>query len=238
MSEDWKSKLSNQIIVIKKEKELIEMQNKLCPAPSKFPWHIHADGMEEGYSRIRVVLVDYSNKKKNDLGESDTKKSVSVYANLGPEQVKYLYVQLCLGYDGISLSEQKFFAEEGEKYGTVTFLDISRHEYDMKGIRRKLPWCVSIRNGSGEVARNGKGGKYCRKGTYEEKGNVSIYLDDLQMFKILSRTCAVIDAFEQKQLYCELDMKNFKNLYVMLKKEMSRQLGKGYTEYYEKRNAA
>lgn len=235
MSESRKDKPSNQIIVIKKDKELIELQNHLCRAPRQFPWHLHADGMEEGYSRIRIVLVDYG-KKKGDSKTQDFQKAISVYANLKPEQVKYLFMQLCLGYDGISLSEQKFFAEKGEQYGTVTFLDISRKEYDTEGIRRKLPWCVSICNGSGETARNGKGGQYCKKGTYEEKGNVSIYLDDQQMFLILSRTCAVINAFEQKQLYREWDVR----LYAMLKQEITRLFGAsaGHTGYYEERDAA
>lgn len=56
-------KISNQIAVYKTNKVLLEMQNCLKPAPKEFPWHIHAAGKKEGYSLIRLVAMDYSDKK-------------------------------------------------------------------------------------------------------------------------------------------------------------------------------
>lgn len=227
---EWENKISNQIIVIKKKNNLLETQNCLYPAPKKYPWHIHADGKSEGYSRIRLVAVDYSNKTKKDEtakrtgAGADKKKSVSVYANITPEQVKYLFLQLCMGYEHVEFSSQKFFAEDGTSTGTATLLSIKRETYDKKNQKRELPWIVNIRNGSGLSVRNSNGGTHCKKGTYEEEGNVTVYLDDEEMFSILSRTCAVIHAFEQKQLYRERDAKNFQKLFSLIKKDMDQRM--------------
>ena len=224
---EWEDRISNQIIVIKKKNNLLETQNCLYSSPKKYPWHIHADGKEEGYSRIRLVAVDYSDRTKRDeeeRTEAVKKKSISVYANMTPEQIKYLFMQLCMGYEHIELSSQKFFAEDSTKKGTATLLNIKRETYDRKNQKRELPWIVNIRNGSGVSVRNPNGGTHCKKGTYEEEGSVTVYLSDEEMFSILSRTCAVIHAFEQKQLYRERDAKNFQNLFSLIRKDLDRRM--------------
>ena len=95
-------KISNQIAVYKTNKVLLEMQNCLKPAPKEFPWHIHAAGKKEGYSLIRLVAMDYSDKNE----------TISVYANLRPDTILYLYAQLCSGYEYVHWNEQKIFKDE------------------------------------------------------------------------------------------------------------------------------
>ena len=94
-------KISNQIAVYKTNKVLLEMQNCLKPAPKEFPWHIHAAGKKEGYSLIRLVAMDYSDKNE----------TISVYANLRPDTILYLYAQLCSGYEYVHWNEQKIFKD-------------------------------------------------------------------------------------------------------------------------------
>ena len=203
-----KEKISNQIAVYKTQKVLLEMQNCLKPAPKEFPWHIHASGKEEGYSLIQLVAMDYS----------DENETISVYANLGPDTVLYLYAQLCLGYGDVLWEEQKIFKDK-EKGGVVTRIRIERNETH-NGEKRSYPWFVNIANGKGEVAYNRNGGQYCRSGTYEEEKSVSVYLSDVDFFRLLNRTCAVIRAFEQKTLYRDREVRNFQTLYRLIKKEL------------------
>lgn len=207
-------RISNQIAVYKTQKALLEMQNCLKPAPKEFPWHIHAAGKKEGYSLIRLVAMDYSDKKE----------TISVYANLSPDIVLYLYVQLCFGYEHVLWEEQKIFKDK-EKGGVVTRIRIERQETH-NGEKRTHPWLVNIGNGKGEVAYNRNGGQYCKSGTYEEEKSVSVYLSDADFFRLLSRTCTVIRAFEQKMLYRDREVRNFQTLYRLIKEE----LGSLYTE--------
>ncbi|MCD8074398.1 MAG: hypothetical protein LUF27_05085 [Lachnospiraceae bacterium] len=199
-------KASKQICVYKTDKGLLEMNNKLLPAPNGTPWHIHAEGKEEGYSLIQMVALDYSRGK----GE----KSVSVYANVKPEDIKFLFMKLCFGFESVKYSEQKIF-KDGDG-GFVTSLQIERAEYNEKGDRMRLPWSVRIGNGSGTVAYNRNGGQYYERDSYDEKRVVKVHLDDRSFFRLLSRTCAVIDAFEQKQLYREKDVQNFQTLFNLI----------------------
>lgn len=202
-------RISNQIAVYKTQKALLEMQNCLKPAPKEFPWHIHAAGKKEGYSLIRLVAMDYS----------DRNETVSVYANMSPDTLSYLYLQLCLGYEHVLLEEQKIFKDK-EKGGVVTRIRIERQEAH-NGEKRTHPWLVNIGNGKGEVAYNRNGGQYCKAGTYKEEKSVSVFLSDMDFFRLLNRTCTVIQAFEQKTLYRDLEVRNFQTLYNLLKKELS-----------------
>ncbi|MFR0985264.1 MAG: hypothetical protein ACLSFZ_00660 [Frisingicoccus sp.] len=199
----------------KNNKGLVETYNCLKPAPKKFPWHIHAGGKKEGYSLIRFVAADYSNGKGDKL--------VSAYANLQPEDVLFLFARLCFGFEHVELSQQKIYNDR-EKGGIVTILNVTRNAYVKDGKEREHPWMINIRNGTGVAAYNRNGGQYCKKGSYREEKNVSIYLDDREMFRLLYRTCAVIVAFEQKGLYRDRDTNNFQTLYHLLKKELRLQI--------------
>lgn len=208
--------VSRQIAVYKTNKCLLETINCLKPAPGETPWHIHAEGKEEGYSLIRFNALDYSK------GTGD--HAVSVYANLIPEDVKYLFMKLCMGYEEVLFEQQKIF-NDPSRGGVVTILRIDRAETNTDGEARRLPWTVDIRNGTGKVAYNKNGGQYCQAKSFREERHVRVLLDDAAFFRLLSRTCAVIDAFEQRHLYRDLEARNFRVLYRMLKEELDKRFG-------------
>ena len=74
--------VSKQICVHKTQNTLLEFNSFLRMAEPKDFWHLHEDFASD-YSRIRAVMVDYS---KED--------SISVYANLSPEIIKYVYSRI------------------------------------------------------------------------------------------------------------------------------------------------
>ena len=82
---DYSRLTSRQIAVYKTDKALLELVDSLKPAGTAYPAHIHASGEEdeEGYSLIRLQMVDYS--------AGTGQKSVSVYANISPDEALYLY---------------------------------------------------------------------------------------------------------------------------------------------------
>lgn len=70
----------------KADKALLELLDKLKPAGKRYPAHIHAarEADEDGMcSLICLQAVDYS----RGTGE----KSVSVYANISPEEAQFIY---------------------------------------------------------------------------------------------------------------------------------------------------
>lgn len=207
---DWNQEMSRQISVYKTKSALLELNNCLRPASNYVPWHIHAEGREDesGYSLIRAVMVDYSDKKN----------STSVYANLNPELVKYLFSVMKSGIEEFSYFQQKIFHEEGAapEQGLVTCFSISRHLFDAGGRERRMPWSVEIQNGRGRIARNKNGGQYCEKGSYRKEKAVSVSLVDEDIFMLFSRAEAVIRAFEQDTLFSKKNARNFQKLYQML----------------------
>lgn len=88
---DYSRITSRQIAVYKTDKALLELVDSLKPAGASYPAHIHASGEEdeEGYSLIRLQMVDYS--------AGTGQKSVSVYANISPDEALYLYSRIFSG---------------------------------------------------------------------------------------------------------------------------------------------
>lgn len=207
---DWSREASRQISVYKTKSALLELNNCMRQASSQVPWHIHAQGRqdEDGYSLIRAVMVDYADKDS----------SVSVYANLSPELVKYLYEQIKQNIEEFSYFQQKIFHEEGAApdKGIVTCFSISRHRYDAEGRERRMPWIVEIQNGRGRIAHNKNGGQFCEKGSYRKEKAVSVSLRDEDIFVLFTRADAVIRAFEQDSIFRKRNAKNFQKLYQML----------------------
>ena len=207
---EWSGEVSRQIGVYKTQSALLELNNCMRQASGQFPWHIHAQGLSEegGYSLIRAVMVDYS----------DRDKSFSVYANLSPEMVKYLYEQIKQNMDDFFWSQQKIFHEKdaAPEEGAVTCFSICRHRYDATGKERRMPWTVEIQNGTGRIAHNRNGGQYCEKGSYRKDKGVSVSLKDEDIFGLFARADAVIRAFEQDSLFRKRNAKNFQKLYQML----------------------
>lgn len=203
---------SKQIGVYKTNTSLLELNNCMRPASRLMPWHIHAEGRKDegGYSLIWAVMVDYKEREN----------SVSVYANLAPELVKYLYAQMQLGVKEFSFFQQKIFQGENRRSGEgiVTCFSISRHVADSAGRARRMPWSVEIQNGTGRIAHNRNGGQFCEKDTYRKEKAVSVSLKDEDIFMLFARANAVICAFEQDSLFRRKNAQNFQKLYQMVEK--------------------
>lgn len=155
---DYSRITSRQIAVYKTDKALLELVDSLKPAGASYPAHIHASGEEdeEGYSLIRLQMVDYS--------AGTGQKSVSVYANISPDEALYLYSRIFSGVQTFFMSRQKIFGEaKKEGYANVTKLMVSRYETDSAGKKRAYPWSVQIQNGIGIKGKNSNGGTYCKK---------------------------------------------------------------------------
>lgn len=207
---EW-NESSRQISVYKNQSALLELNNCMRPASGLFPWHIHAQGAEGegGYSLIRAVMVDYSRKNS----------SVSVYANLSPELVKYLFAQMQRGVEEFSFFQQKIFHDKEAKVedaGIVTCFSIKRNAFDAAGNERRMPWQVEIQNGTGRIAHNKNGGQFCAKGTYRKEKAVPVSLKDEEIFMLFARADAVIRAFEQDALFRRRNAGNFQKLYKMI----------------------
>lgn len=92
--------VSKQICVHKTQNTLLEFNSFLRMAEPKEFWHFHEDFASD-YSRIRAVMVDYS---KED--------SISVYANLSPEIIKYVYSRIWNNVQEFKFFQQKIFCED------------------------------------------------------------------------------------------------------------------------------
>lgn len=207
-------KISNQICVKKEKNSLLELQSCLKLSSPLFPWHMHAQNMEDedGWSLIRMVMVDYS--KKN---------SISVYANISPEQTKYLYHLMQICREEVFFFEQKIVGTGKGREGIVTRLTIQRHETDTSGKKRERPWQVEIQNGTGVVAYNSNGGQFCEKGSYKMKKKAVIFLEDFEIFCLFCRANAVVEGFERDALFHRRDLENFRKLLAQIKKLLFRQ---------------
>ena len=206
----WKRKESKQICVYKGKESLLEFENCMRPPSHWYPWHLHADGQEdEGKpSLIRMVMVNYS----------DRKNSVSVYANLRPKEVKWLYHQIFMMVRNASFSQQKIFREDKRSdRGKVTYLAINRYEEDSQGRKRNLPWRIEIQNGTGTVARNSLGGQYCKKDSYRKEKAVTVNLSDADAFMLFGEVVTVIRACEREHLFHRRDVENLGKLLKQLK---------------------
>lgn len=209
---DWSQEVSGQIAVCKTDKTLLELWNSLKPASDLFPAHIHAAGekAEAGArSLIRLNMLDYSN------GTGDN--SVSVYANISPEEAKYIYSVLFSHLAEFTFQQDKIFGEPDEHgYSIVTRLQIIRHGLDQQGRVRNYPWYVEIQNGAGIAARNANGGRYCQKGSYIVQKVVRMFLSDRDMFVMFARADAFIRAFEMEHAFRQSRAGNFNTLYRLL----------------------
>ncbi len=209
---DWSQEISGQIAVCKTDKALLELWDSLKPSSNLFPAHIHAAGekAEQGArSLIRLNMLDYS----NGTGEN----SVSVYANISPEETRYIYSALFSHLAIFNFPQDKIFGEPDENgYSIVTRLQIARYDVDQQGRPRNYPWYVEIQNGAGIAVRNANGGRYCKKGSYVCQKTVKMFLSDRDMFVMFSRADAYIRAFELEYAFRQSRIGNFNTLYRLL----------------------
>lgn len=215
-NQDWSNVESDQIAVYKTDKALLELVDHLKPASRLFPAHIHASGetSEAGErSLIRLNMLDYS----NGTGEH----TVSVYANINPEEAKYIYSALFGHLWDFNYLQEKIFGEpDKDGYSTVTKLQITRYDTDTKGNKRIYPWYVEIQNGRGVSAKNSNGGRYCKKNSYICDKQVSLFINDKDMFTLFARTEAYIRAFELEYAFRANRIGNFSSLYALLRNEI------------------
>lgn len=215
---DWSKEPSAQIAVYKTDKGLLELLDSLKPACSLFPAHIHASGekAEKGErSLIRLNMLDYS----KGTGEN----TISVFANISPEEARYIYSALFNHLIDFEYVQDKIFGIPDEDgYSIVTKLQIRRYETDSQGKKRNYPWFVEIQNGKGIADENSNGGTYCRKNSYACEKAVKLFLCDRDMFVLFCRANSYINAFEQEMTFRQNRIGNFASLYKLLKKEIGR----------------
>ena len=218
-NKEWNQAESRQISVQKTSEALIELNSFLLPADKSRYWRIHADHSDgdEWTSRIRIVMVGY--KKGYDF--------VSVYANVRPEDIKYLYSRVWNGVSEFRFNQQKIFQEDKDSTnGIVTKLDIQRHIKNSRGEVLNNPWSIQIENGTGIVEKKENGGQTCQRGSYTCRDMVSIRLKDADFFALLARGTAAIEAFEHDQMTRRRNAGNFQKLYQRIERLIQKQEGK------------
>lgn len=187
--------ISRQISKYATTKKLIEFNDKMRLPPVEYYAHVQATGDKnhEGKnvtSLIGITMLDYSN------GTGD--KTVSVEANITPDELMYIFSKLNQGVEKFEMSQDKIFGEPDEKGKcSVTKLKIIRATVDTAGKPRNYPWFIQIENGKGIKAVNStSGGSYIQPKSYVEESKVSININDFDLFKLLSRVQSFITAWE------------------------------------------
>lgn len=193
---------TNQISMYQNDKKLIELLDKLNPAPVIRYAHIHANGEvgvdgRHSYSKIGVVLQDYTDRSK---------KTRRVNANLDPEEVKYIYSYLayrCIpGADTFEYTSDKIFGAPDETgKSSVTKMRIARQplrkDKDGNMVKSKYPWYIEVTTGKATPISTDKGGKYYEGTSFEQTDKIFVNLSDFDMFSLFSKAVSFINVFEQ-----------------------------------------
>ena len=187
--------VSRQIVKYATSKKLIEFNDKMKLPPVQYYAHIQAcgDKDEEGKnisSLIGIKLLDYTN------GTGD--KTVSVEANIAPDELMYVLSKLKQSVEMFDFAQDKIFGEPDENgLCNVSKLLIKRAPKDNTGKPRNFPWYIQIENGKGEKAtRSDTGGIYMKANSFKAGSKVFININDVDMFKILSRISSYVSVWE------------------------------------------
>lgn len=186
--------ISRQIAKYATNKKLIEFTDKMRVPPVDFYAHIQANGDKDNdgkniNSLIGITMLDYS------AGTGD--KTVSVDANISPDELMYVFSKLNQGVETFDLSQDKIFGEPDDKGKCdVTKLKIIRAVKDNNGKPRNYPWFIQIENGKGIKEKNATGGYYMKANSYTKEKSVYININDLDMFKLLSRVSSFLSVWE------------------------------------------
>lgn len=187
---------STQISKYQTDTKLIETLSNLHVAPTNKFANLHANGdiislLAQGerqvYSRIKLVLQDYSKGTGSSMVRS--------HFNLLPSDVEYLYSNVYRGVKDFSFNREKIFATENRD-ANVSKLSILRSETDKKGEKRRYAWFVKVENGIGVAVVTKTGGTYCEKGSYNCMRSVYINMNDEAFFKIMYETSKFIHVWE------------------------------------------
>lgn len=186
--------ISRQIAVYKTNKKLVELLDKLNPAPLDTYAHIHAQGdavsdSKKLYSNIGIVMQDYS------AGTGD--KLVRVEVNISPDDALYLFSRVQNGVQQFEFTNEKIFgAPDKDGYSQVTKLKVVRATVGSDGKPRTYPWYIEAENGRGIAQKAQTGGTYCQKNSFRSTGKVFSNLNDVDFFKLFSRVAQYITAWE------------------------------------------
>lgn len=186
--------ISRQITKYATNKKLIEFTDKMRAPAVDFYAHIQANGDKDKdgkniNSLIGITMLDYS------AGTGG--KTVSVDANVSPDELLYVFSKLQQGVESFEFTQEKIFGEADDKgKSSVTKLKIIRATKDKNGKPRNYPWYVQIENGKGIKSQNATGGFYMQGGTYEMEKSVFININDVDMFKLLSRVSSFVSVWE------------------------------------------
>ena len=170
--------ITQQIVVYKTTKKLLELNEKLKIANVENYAHIHADGdMNENgrkqRSCIGMKLQDYS-KKGN---------TIIVTADRGEKVFEF--------------EQMKIFGEPDKNGNSkVTKLTIKRNTIGSDGKVRKLPWYIQIENGVGIKIKSQTGGSIMKSGSYQKGNMVFINLSDIDFYKLFYRTVRYVHVWE------------------------------------------
>lgn len=187
--------ISRQIAKYATNKKLIEFNDKMRLPPLENYAHIQACGDKDKNGKnvnslIGITMLDYSNGTGN--------KTVSVDANITPDELMYVFSKLNQGVERFEMTQDKIFGEpDADGKCTVTKLKIVRATMDAQGKPRNYPWFIQIENGRAVKAKNEKsGGSYIKANTYSAETKVYININDFDLFKLLSRIQSFINAWE------------------------------------------
>ena len=186
--------ITGQIAVYKTDKKLVEFIDQLNPAPLQDYAAIHAGVTRpcinaEGrrvYSNIGIVVQNYGDKQDG--------KSIRAKANISPEEALYVALNSQGAVMGLlpvfEYKTMKIFGEaDNYGYSHVTHLRIVKHPaIDQDGTPRRYAWEISVENGKGRKGHNKQGGTYCISGSYLKEKQVSVFLSELDFYKM---TCAL-----------------------------------------------
>lgn len=188
------SYISRQISVYKTDKKLVELIDKLNPAPLNLYAHIHAHGDDTGdtrrmYSNIGIILQDYS------AGTGKNTKRAT--ANLLPSEVAFIFNQVRLGVVQFDFHTDKIFGTpDASGRSLVTKLTIKRANVGLDGKPRRYPWYIEIENGTGIPQKTQIGGTYCQANSFVSGTKVFANLNDLDFFKLFCDADKYVTAWE------------------------------------------
>lgn len=187
--------ISRQIAKYATNKKLVEFTDKMRLPPIEAYAHIQATGDKDTNgnnvnSLIGITMLDYSK------GTGD--KTVSVEANVSPDEIMYVFSKLNQGVEKFEMTQDKIFGEPDEKgKSTVTKLRIARATVDKDGKPRNYPWFIQIENGKAVKAKNEtSGGYYIKANTFVSAAKAFVNINDIDMFKLLSRVQSYIKVWE------------------------------------------
>jgi len=172
--------IKKQITKYVTTQKLLEFNDKLRLPPLEYYAHVHANGDKNDKGKnvtslIGITMLDYSN------GTGD--KTVSVEANIAPDDLMFILMNIRKGTATFETKQEKIFGEP-DKDGKfqVTKLTITRSP------NMNYSWGIEIENGKAEKAKNAKtGGSYIKAGTYTKDAIVKINLNDYDLYKQLWR---------------------------------------------------